>query len=254
MKPRFRLLLALACACLLSACSSARTQPPVILAAASLQGTLDQVAAAWAKQGHRKPLISYAASSALARQIAGGAPADLFLSADRDWIDWLEKRNLLQKSSITDLLGNRLVIIAAPGVTRKVTLDTLTAALGNHKLALGDPQAVPAGRYARAALQKAGVWSAISAKIVPAENVRAALALVESGEAPYGIVYATDMMASHSVTQAGTIPARFQPKIVYPLALIAGSHSAGARAFAGFLKSPEAARIFERHGFSVLAK
>lgn len=231
----------------LAACGSpAPKQGPVVLAASSLQESLTEVAQAWTAQGHPAPVLSFAASSALARQIQQGAPADLFLSADEDWADTLEKAKLLRPGTRADLLSNRLVLIAPKdGKVRSL------AGLGQGKLALADPSAVPAGKYAKAALTSLGQWQTVEAKVVPAENVRAALALVEHREAALGIVYETDALASGKVAVVDTLPENSHPPIRYPVAVLAGSSNPDGAAFRAFLASGTAGAIFQRHGFGL---
>ena len=240
-------------ALLLAPAATAAERGPLVMAAASLQESLTEAADVWAAKGHPKPILSFAASSALARQLLAGAPADLFLSADEPWMDAVAKAGLLRANSRTTLLGNRLVLIAP--VSSKVQLTPvrgfpLARALGDGRLALADSDAVPAGKYAKAALTALGVWSAVAAKIAPAENVRAAMALVERGAAPLGIVYATDARASRSVRVVGTFPASSHPPIRYPVALLKASRSKDAAAFRAFLLSKQGRAIFARHGFS----
>ncbi len=210
-----RTLVALA-ALLLAPAGQAQERGPVVLAAASLQESLTEAANAWAAKGHAKPVISFAASSALARQAIAGAPADLFLSADEEWMDAVAKAGLLRAGTRTTLLGNRLALIAPAASKVRLTPArgfALTKALGTGRLALADPAAVPAGKYARAALIHLGVWAGVAAKVAPAENVRAAMALVERGAAPLGIVYATDARASKAVRIVGIFPATSHPPI-----------------------------------------
>jgi molybdate transport system substrate-binding protein len=231
----------------LLACGKAADEPttgPVVLAASSLQESLEDVAKAWAAKGHAMPVLSFAASSALARQIEQGAPADLFVSADADWMDTLEKQRLLRAGTRGEILTNRLVL-----VTRKGGPVRSLADLGDWRLALADPGAVPAGKYARAALESRGQWQAVEARVVPAENVRAALALVERGEAALAIVYSTDAMASDAVDVIETFPEGSHPPIRYPAAVLAGSAHPDAAEFRTFLASDEAQRIFARYGF-----
>lgn len=226
---------------------------PLVLAAASLQESLTEAADAWAAQGHPKPVLSFAASSALARQILAGAPADLFLSADEPWMDAVAKAGLLRPGTRRTLLGNRLVLIAPAASRVKLTIARgfpLARALGGGRLALADPDAVPAGKYARAALTSLGVWNGIAAKVAPAENVRAAMALVERGAAPLGIVYATDARAAKAVRVIGTFPASSHPPIRYPIAVLKAARHPDAAAFRNFLASRQARAIFTRHGFS----
>jgi len=247
---RLFLLLALS---LLAPLASAAERGPLVLAAASLQESLTAAADAWAAQGHARPVLSFAGSSALARQIMAGAPADLFLSADEPWMDAVEKAGRVRKGTRTTLLGNRLVLIAPAGSGLRLTPARgfpLARALGGGRLAVADTDAVPAGKYAKAALTSLGVWRSVSGHLAPAENVRAAMALVERGAAPLGIVYATDARASRRVRVVGTFPAASHPPIRYPVALLAASRHPDAAAFRAFLLSRQARAIFARHGFS----
>jgi molybdate transport system substrate-binding protein len=238
------LLLPLVVACGSSTRGDAPDKGPVVLAAASLQEAMSEAADAWTRGGHPAPVLSFAGSSALARQIEQGAPADLFVSADEEWMDTLDRQGLLRPDTRADLLGNRLVLIAPKGSTAQSLAD-----LGDGRLALADTDAVPAGKYAKAALENLGQWQGVADRIAPAENVRAALVLVERGEAPLGIVYATDAMASEKVRVVLTFPAESHPPIRYPIAILATSSDPDAAAFLAFLASPEARRIFARHGF-----
>lgn len=231
------------------------TSGPTILAAASLQESLNAVADKWADRGHKRPVLAFAASSALARQIENGAPADVYLSADRAWMDELDAKGLLRPGTRTNLLGNRLVLIAPKDSTATVSLDdpaSLFRALGSSRLALANPDAVPAGRYAKAALQHFHLWGRIQNRIASAENVRAALALVERGEAPLGIVYATDAQASSKIRIVATIAAESHSAIVYPVAVIAASRQVDAVPFREYLASAEAQGIFAHYGFEPL--
>ena len=231
------------------ACSESADKPdsgPVVLAASSLQESLEEVGEAWAAEGHAAPVLSFAASSALARQVEHGAPADLFVSADEEWMDTLEGQGLLRAGTRGDILTNRLVLIAKKGGTVRDL-----AGLGDGHLAMADPAAVPAGKYARAALENLGRWQAVERNVVPAENVRAALALVERGEAGLGIVYTTDAIAADAVEVLETFPESSHPPIRYPAAVLAGSGHADAAAFLAFLRSDEARRIFAKHGFGL---
>ncbi|MBB6425901.1 molybdate ABC transporter substrate-binding protein [Sphingopyxis sp. JAI128] len=250
---RFLHLFALLLALLLTPAAIAREHGPVVLAAASLQESLTEAANAWAAKGHAKPVISFAASSALARQVIAGAPADLFVSADEPWMDAVAKAGMIRAGTRAILLGNRLVLVAPAASRAKLTIMRgfpLTRALGTRRLALADPDAVPAGKYAKAALTRLGVWPGVAAKVAPAENVRAALALVERGAAPFGIVYATDAHASKAVRVVGTFPATSDPPIRYPVALLKASRHREAAAFRAFLFSKQGRAIFARHGFS----
>ena len=241
---------------LLTACGNgstdARAAAPVVLAASSLQESLSAAADAWEAQGHRRPILSFAATSALARQIDHRAPADLFLSADREWMDYVAARGRLKPGTRADLLGNGIVLIAPAGGTALGWSpgQDLAAALGDGKLAMADPDAVPAGKYGRAALESMGQWDAVAPKVVRGENVRAALAFVERGAASAGIVYATDAAASEKVRVVATFPPGSHPPIVYPLATLATSRSPDAEPFRRFLLSPDGQAIFRRFGFT----
>lgn len=234
--------------------AGAQAAPPLVLAAASLQESLTAAADAWAAKGHPRPVLSFAASSALARQIEAGAPADLFVSADEPWMDTVAAKGLIRPGTRVPFLANRLVLVtpAARPVHVAVRRNMpIAAALGpGGRLAMADPDAVPAGRYGRAALTALGVWDTVRGRIAAAENVRAALALVERGEAPLGIVYATDARASRAVRVAGVFPANSHPPITYPIATLATATSPDAEPFRRFLLSAEGRRIFARHGFS----
>lgn len=225
---------------------------PVVLAAASLQESLSAAADAWARGGHPRPVLSFAASSALARQAEAGAPADLFVSADEEWMDYLAQRRLIAAGTRADLVTNRLVLIApAPSPVRLAIAPrmALAPALGSGRLALADPESVPAGRYAREALTRLGAWPQVSGRLARAENVRAALALVARGEAPLGVVYATDALAEPRVRIVGQFPAASHRPIAYPMARLARSANPEGEAFRRFLLSPAARAIFRRHGF-----
>ncbi|MDB5708259.1 MAG: molybdenum transporter substrate-binding protein [Sphingomonas bacterium] len=226
--------------------------PPVVLAAASLQESMNAAADVWAKHGHVRPVISFAASSALARQVEAGAPADLFASADEAWMDELQTKGLLAPGTRSDFLGNRLVVVAP--LTGRAHIPARGAALGRvlgaGPLAMADPDSVPAGKYGKAALIKLGAWDAVASHVVRAENVRAALALVERGAAPFAIVYATDARASKLVRIAGMFPAGSHPPIVYPLARLKASSNVEGEGFRRFLLSREGRAIFVRFGFT----
>ncbi len=233
---------------------SAQTTPgaPLVLAAASLRESMTAAADAWAARGHLKPVISFAASSALARQIEAGAPADLFASADEEWMDDVQARHLIAPGTRADFVGNRLVVVAPVGKAVHVPSRgaALARVLGAGPLAMADLDSVPAGKYGKAALVKLGAWNAVAAHVVRAENVRAALALVERGAAMLGIVYATDARASQAVHVVGMFPASSHPPIVYPLARIATSRNPDAEGFRRFLLSRTGQAIFARYGFS----
>ncbi|QIG81840.1 molybdate ABC transporter substrate-binding protein [Sphingosinithalassobacter tenebrarum] len=230
---------------------------PVVLAAASLQEAMGAAADAWAAKGHPRPVLSFAASSALARQAASGATADLFASADEAWMDDLEQRGAIVPESRATFLANRLVLIARADFQlppeRAGGHDVASLVRAGDRLAMADTDAVPAGRYGKAALEHLHQWERVAPHVVRAENVRAALALVERGAAPLGIVYATDAAASDKVRVLATFPENSHPPIRYPLARLKASTSPDAEPFRNFLLSPEAAAIFARFGFSPLA-
>lgn len=237
----------------LAPAATAAERGPVVMAAASLQEALTAAADAWAAKGHARPLLSFAGSSALARQIIAGAPADLFLSADEPWMDAVAKAGLLRPGTRTTLLGNRLVLVGPASGRLRLTPAPgfpLARALGGGRLALADPDAVPAGKYAKAALTALGVWRGVAGRLAPAENVRAAMALVEHGAAPLGIVYATDARASKRVRVVGVFPTSSHPPIRYPVALLKASRHPDAMGFRNFLASREGRAIFARYGFS----
>ena len=235
-----------------SAGAAVRTKAVLVFAAASLQTALDELAAPIERAAGARIKVSYAASSALARQLDSGAPAEIFISADLDWMDYLADRNLIQPESRSNLLGNRLVLIGAKGTHPALRIDRnfpLAAALGRSRLALANPDVVPAGKYARAALASLGVWDSVSSRIAAAENVRAAMALVSRGEAPLGIVYRTDAQVDAGVVVIDTFPESTHPPITYPVALLPQASAEAGRVLA-FLKTPAALAVFQRHGFT----
>ncbi|MEO8722557.1 MAG: molybdate ABC transporter substrate-binding protein [Sphingobium sp.] len=232
----------------------ALAKAPLVLAASSLQESLTAVADRWTAKGHARPTLSFAASSALARQIEAGAPADLFLSADEDWMNNVAAKGLIRRASRVTLLNNRLVLVApeAHPISLRIARGfPLVRALGDGRLAMADPDAVPAGKYAKAALTSLGVWPSVEPRIARAENVRAALQLVARREAPLGIVYATDARATPGVKVAGIFPTNSHPPILYPAALLTASTSPDAEGFRRFLLSHEAKAIFAHYGFGV---
>jgi molybdate transport system substrate-binding protein len=197
---------------------------------------------------------SYAGSSLLARQIERGAPADVFISADLDWMDYLASRGLIDARTRTDLLGNRLVLIVPAESRIAVEIVPgfpLAQLVGRQRLAIADPDHVPAGRYGRVALEKLGIWTSVENKLARGENVRAALNFVARGETPLGIVYRTDANAEKKVRVLAQFPAHTHPAIVYPAAVTAASKNPSAAAFISYLKAPAARAVFERHGFTV---
>ncbi len=238
------------------AAAPALAGPPslTVFAAASLKNALDAVDAAYAAQSHVSVRAAYAASSALARQIAEGAPADVFISADDDWMDYVARKGLIVTASRRDLLTNHLALIAPAGSTIRIAIGPgmpLAAALGGGRLAVAGPD-VPAGRYARASLATLGVWNSVQDRLAPAQNVRGALAFVARAEAPLGIVYDTDAKTDPKVRIVGLFPDTSHPRIVYPAALVAAAHSPAARGYLAFLAGPSAGAIFARFGFVVL--
>jgi molybdate transport system substrate-binding protein len=227
-------------------------QSPVIFAAASLKNALDDVAAL----SPSKPVISYGASSALAKQIENGAPAQLFISADLAWMDYLKQRKLLRDGTRKNILGNKLVLIAPAGSAIKADIQPgfpLAALLGDGRLATADPASVPAGKYTKAALEKLGVWDSVAGKLAPTADVRAALALVARGEAPLGTVYATDAAVEPKVRVVAAFPEGSLPPIIYPAALTSIAPASGAAAdFMSLLSSTAARKVFEKYGFTPL--
>lgn len=248
-------LLTLLFALALAAPSFAQDKPRLtIFAAASLTEALSDVGKAYADAGHEPPVFSFAATSALARQIENGAPAALFISADEEWMDYLAARKLIDAPSRVSVLGNSLVLVVPKGEALDIAIGPqfdLAGALKGRKLSLADPTGVPAGRYAQAALTSLGVWKTVEPLVVRADNVRGALTFVERKEAAAGIVYATDAALTDKVAVAGTFPATSHPPISYPLAIIARKDSADARAFRDFLLSEPAKAIYRKYGFAV---
>ncbi len=221
---------------------------PLVLAASSLQEAMTAAADAWAAKGHARPTVSFAATSALARQVEAGAPADLFVSADQQWMDILQRKRLIVPESRETFLGNALVVVAGKDDPVPAGLG-LPRLLATGRVAMADTVAVPAGRYGKAALENLGLWAAVRPRVVSAENVRAALALVERGATPLGIVYATDARASDEVRVAATFPEASHPPITYPVARLKSSTSADAEGFRRFLVSDAGKAIFARYGF-----
>lgn len=234
---------------------AARAADVLVFAAASLKTALDDVAAAFEAQTGSEVAVAYAGSSALARQILAGAPADIFISANTLWMDEVEAAGLLAKGSRRDLLGNRLVLVGPADLSAvspaDLSAEALAARLGDGRLAMALVDAVPAGMYGKSALASLGLWEALAPRIAQADNVRAALALVARGEAPLGIVYATDAAAEPRVSVLATFPEESHPPIVYPVARLADAGEPAA-AFLDYLAGPDARARFEREGFAVL--
>lgn len=235
--------------------AASKDETLTIFAAASLKNALDQAATVCADISGTTTSISYAGSSALARQIEQGAPADIFISADLDWMNYLSQRDLTRKESEMRLLGNRIVLIAPTGSQASAEIAPgfdLAGLLGDGWLAMANVDAVPAGKYGKAALEALGVWNRVSERVAQSENVRAALALVATGEAALGIVYRTDAAAEPRVQFVGVFPEETHPPIVYPMAELASSTNRRAPAFSACLRSDAARAIFEKNGFAVL--
>jgi len=228
----------------------------IVLAASSLTDALNEIGPAFTAARHRGVKLSYAASSALARQIEAGAPADVFVSADTEWMDYLQTRNLIATATRHNVLGNTLVLISPADSTVSIRITphfALAKLLGSGRLATGNPESVPVGKYAKAALTNLGVWGEVQDKLAPADNVRAALALVARGEAPLGIVYRTDALVEKKVRIVASFPASSHEPIIYPAATTAHPKE-GAADFVKFLSSPAARAIFAKYGFETAPK
>jgi molybdate transport system substrate-binding protein len=228
--------------------------PITVFAAASLTNVLQEVGDAFTKETSIPVRFSFAASSALARQIENGSPADIFFSADLEWMDYLQTRNLIQRATRHDVLGNRLVLIAPADSTLKLAIEphfALLAALGKGRLSTGDPDSVPVGRYAREALGNLGVWDQVMDRLIRADSVRSALAFVDRGEAPLGIVYETDALIDKNVRTVAVFPAASHQPIVYPVALT-GTAPADAARFVAYIRGPAAEVTFKAYGFTPL--
>ena len=237
--------------------SSARAESLLVFAAASLKETLEETGKAFTKDAGTEVKFSFAASSALAKQIEAGAPADLFASADLKWMDYLDEKKLIRSETRKNLIGNRLVLVAP----QSSTLSTINfnegdfaKALGDGKLATGEVNSVPAGIYAKSALQNLRLWSLVEPKLAQADNVRGALAFVARNEAPLGIVYETDAKVEPQVKIIARFPADSHAPIIYPFAVTAQSKNPEAERFLNYLSSPSAKAIFEKSGFIVLAQ
>lgn len=226
-----------------------------VFAAASMKNAIDEIGAAWKTKTGHAITATYAASGALAKQIEAGAPADVFISADEAWMDDLAGKNLVKTPTRKDIVGNTLVIVASKNSKLVVDLGAkpnLVETLGQEKLAMADVKAVPAGKYGKAALESLKLWDAVSAQVAMQENVRAALALVATGEAKLGIVYGSDATVEPKVEVAATFPDQTHPPILYPAAVVAASNNADAQGFVEFLSGGEAKAIFKKDGFKVL--
>lgn len=237
--------------------ANSELKPVLVFAAASLKSGLDPITKRWQAETGNAVTVAYAASPALARQIEAGAPADLFASADVRWMDWAEEKKLIDPASRVALLGNALVLIAPRDAIVDLSIEKgfgLAAAIGDGKLATGEPIAVPLGTYAKAALTSLGVWDAVAPKIAATDSAASALAFVAREEANFGIVYKTDALSEPLVKVAGTFPAESHPPIVYPFALTSTARNPRASELLAYLRSPAAAVIWEGQGFVRLDK
>ena len=241
--------------CLLLAPLAARAQELTVFAAASLTDAMKDISAQWAQAGHPPLRMSFGSSSTLARQIEQGAPANIFASADQKWMDYLGDKTLIVADTRKDLLGNDLVLVVSADRPQHVTIGPNFDLLGmlgqSGRIATGDPAHVPVGIYAEQALRKLGIWDAVSPRLARADDVRSALLLVERGEAPVGIVYATDAAVSKGVMVAGVFPASSHDPVTYPFAVVKSGDTPEARALMAYLAGPEARASFVRRGFKV---
>jgi molybdate transport system substrate-binding protein len=241
-----------------SASMAAEPETVTVFAAASTTNALTEIGKLFENRNTGKFTSSFASSSTLAKQIEQGAPADIFLSADKEWMDYLETKKIIEPDTRFDLLGNRIVLIAprdSPVSTVDIRLGfDLVKLLGDGLIAMGDPDHVPAGIYGKNALESLGVWSGVEKRVARSKDVRAALALVERGETPLGLIYATDAAISDKVKVIGLFPQESHTPIVYPAAVVAGKKSEAAGRFIEFLQGPEAGAIFEKYGFTVLGE
>lgn len=246
--------LSLGAALSLSPAASPAAERLTVFAAASTSDAISEIAGRYESEGAEPPRLSFAASSTLARQIDNGAPADVYLSASRTWMDYLAERGRIAPGTRRTLLGNRLVLVAPEDSALDIAVRpgfALAEALGSGRLAMGDPDHVPAGVYGKQALEALGVWSELAGRVARAANVRAALALVARGEAAAGITYATDAAISDEVRVVDAFPADSHAPITYDVAIVAGRANPASRAFVAYLHSPAARAVFVRRGFTV---
>jgi molybdate transport system substrate-binding protein len=246
-----RLLVVLA-ALLLAPPARAQSEPIRLYAAATLKTALDAIAADWQRGGGAPVVLVYGPTPALAKQIENGAPADIYFSADPDWMDYLAQRQLIRAGTRTDLLSNRLVLIGAKDATPAPPINAgfpLAALVGAGPLAMCNPMHHPAGRYGRISLERLGLWSAVADKVAIAEDVRVAVTMVGRGDAPLAVVFATDAAEDQRVRVIGSFPDNSHPPIVYPVALVAASRQPDAARLLDYLKSPAASATFERLGY-----
>jgi len=254
---RLTLATAFCLAAALAAPVQAAAEDITVFAAASMKNALDEIVTAWNAETGNKAVVSYAGSSALAKQIQEGAPADVFISAAVNWMDTLEEGKLIKPETRVDLLGNSIVLVAHGTEAAPVAIAPgfdLAGMLGQNRLAMALVDSVPAGVYGKAALTSLEVWDAVEPKVAQADNVRAALALVATGEAPFGIVYATDAVAEPGVSVVGAFPAGSHPPIIYPAAVTAETTMPEAEAFLTYLSGAKARMAFEGQGFTVVKK
>ncbi len=248
-----RLLLSLFAALLLASCGEdAPPEGPVVLAPSSMQEAITEAAQEWASEGHPEPVLSIAGTPTLARQVLNGAPADVFVSADEVWMDKLDHGGQIDPRSRVDIAGNRLVVVVPGGDATALPLlpGPFAQRLGRGPLAIADPQSVPAGRYAKTALEKLDLWPVVAGNVSASENVRAALALVERRQAPLGVVYASDAKASRLVAVVAGIPENTHPPIRYPVARLTNATNGDAEAFRAWLAGPRGRAILTSHGFT----
>jgi molybdate transport system substrate-binding protein len=233
---------------------SGRAAALTVFAAASMTNAMQDVGTLWQAAGHKKVVFSFASSSVLALQIENGAPASLFISADEKWMDELASKGVIEPASRSDLVGNSLVLVEPKKALKPIDLVPgvkLDAVLGPRgRLAVGDPAHVPAGIYARQALEKLGLWASLEKRLAPADSVRSALRLVETGEAPAGIVYSTDVKIVPLLGVAGVFPAETHDPILYPVAMIRAHNTKEARDFLAFLHTRQAQDVFAHYGFT----
>jgi molybdate transport system substrate-binding protein len=227
----------------------------VVFAAASLKNVLDAINMQWQKETGKKAAIAYASSPSLARQIEQAPPAQIFISADLDWMDYLAQKKLIKPETRSNLLGNRIVLISPKDKAHPIEVKPgfdLAKILGEGRLSIANVYTVPAGKYGKAALEKLSVWPSVASRLAQAENVRAALLLVSRGEAPAGIVYQTDAASDSNIEIIGTFPEDTYPPIIYPIALTANATHPDAAAFLAYIRSGKTMPLFEAHGFTVL--
>lgn len=236
---------------LLGVSGSALAEAPLtVFAAASMSEAMEEIGAAFERDTGTKVVLSFAGTGTLARQIEAGAPADVFVAADRDWMDYAVKKGAVDAQMVEVIASNRLVLIGTPGAAAlDLTPEAIDTALGEYRMAIADPDTVPAGRYGKAALEKLGLWKTVETRLAPMENVRVALASVARGDTPLGLVYATDAAVEPNVAVVAEIPQKAHPRIVYPAALTSHARNGQSSAFLRYLKSPDAQTILQSLGF-----